>query len=550
MLTHLSISNFTLVDQLELELSAGMTAITGETGAGKSVLLDAMALALGDRADADKVRRERERADIHASFDISKLPDAKRWLKDNDLPAEECLIRRIVTREGRSRASVNGRPVTLGQLRELGGKLLELHAQHEHQSLLQKNTQRQVLDDYGKLEPLVDAVKAAYRDWQSAAKQLQVLQENAAEHNARVQLLSYQVEELDQLNFQVGEVEHLEVEQKRLANSEKDLQQGYQLSGLLGAEDQSVLEGLNRALHVAEEMTNGVKDIEEAKQLLQSALIQVEEAQRNIEHFVSQVDLDPEQLHEVEARLSSAFDVARKHQIPVTDLAELHQNLAEELRSLTGDDQTVEALEEKVTALETEYRNLAGELSRQRQSTAIKLEKAIAQQLKALAMGGTKIAFTLTPFDEPNLWGMEEVELQVSPNPGEPLKPLAKIASGGELSRMSLAIQVVTAKTSNTPTLVFDEVDVGIGGATADTVGKLLRELGQQAQVICVTHLGQVASKANAHLRVEKTSRKGSTQTRLVVLEQEEKVTEIARMIGSDKITDTSIEHARELLAG
>lgn len=549
MLTHLSINNYTLVDKLDLELQPGMTAITGETGAGKSVLLDALGLTMGDRADADRIRAGHKRADINASFDIERLAEARQWLRDHDLDVDgECLLRRVITSEGRSRAYINGQPVTIGQLRALGEMLIDIHAQHEHQSLLKKDTQRRLLDEYAGHQDLLLKLGQTYRDWQAALARFTSLKENAEESDARVQLLSYQVEELDQLTIQPGEVEKLEVEQKTLANGESILHNSYQLVALCGGEDQSILEGLNRALQLMDDLPEDNPAFREAAQMLASAQIQVEEAQHEIERYIDGFDLDPERLQAVEERLTAIFDIARKHRVQPVELTLLHENLSSELQGLSGEDGDLEQLGAKVQQLEANYRALGQTLSAQRASAGKQLAKAINQQLKKLAMEHARLEVELSTTDKPSATGLEDVQLVISTNPGQPLKPLVKIASGGELSRISLAIQVVTAQTSPAPTLVFDEIDVGIGGATADIVGQLLRQLGDKAQIICVTHLAQVASKAHGHLRVNKITKGTKVVTTLEQLSQEQKVEEIARMIGNNKMTQTSLDHAREML--
>ncbi|MCW8194706.1 DNA repair protein RecN [Proteobacteria bacterium 005FR1] len=550
MLTHLGIHNYTLVEKLDLEFHRGMTAITGETGAGKSILLDALGLTLGDRADADRIRAGQKRADIHATFDIERLPEAQEWLHEQELDLEgECLLRRVISADGRSRAYINGQPVTIGQLRVLGEMLIDIHAQHEHQSLLKKETQRRLLDDYAGNQELLGKVREAYRDWQTALSRYNHLKENAEETSARVQLLSYQVEELDQLAVQPGEVELLESEQKNLANGESILHNSYKLVALCGGEDQSILEGLNQALQIMDDLPDDIPAFREVAQMLSSAQIQVEEAQHEVERYIDGFELDPERLQMVEERLSAIFEIARKHRVQPEELPELHHTLSEELQGLSGADGDLDQLAAKVERLEAAYREEAQKLSAQRQSAGKQLAKAVNQQLKKLAMEHARLEVELSPADKPAASGLEEVQLVISTNPGQPLKPLVKIASGGELSRISLAIQVVTAQTSPAPTLVFDEIDVGIGGATADIVGQLLRQLGDRAQIICVTHLAQVASKAHSHLRVNKTTKANKVATTLEQLSQEQRVEEIARMIGNNKMTQASLDHAREMVA-
>ena len=550
MLTHLSVNNFTLVDSLDIEVYAGMTAITGETGAGKSIVLGALGMALGDRADADQVRAGAPKAEIHASFDTQNILTAQKWLQENELGnGEECLLRRVITAEGRSRGYINGQPATIQQLRTLGEMLIDIHSQHEHQSLLKKDTQRRLLDEFAGHIELSNRVKASYRDWQSTLTRYSALRDNAEETSARHQLLSYQVEELNDLCVEEGECEALEAEHKTLSNAENILQSSQQLAEICSNEDQCLQSNLNVALQQLRNLPEKPKALNEAQQLLSNALIQVEEAHREIENHIDSFELSPERLLEVENRLSALYDIARKHRIHPHELPDMHAGLNQELSTLSGSDAQLDQLEAQTHEAEAKFRQLAGKLSKQRKKAAIKLSLAISEQLKSLAMTHAHLEVALHALtDSTSPHGLEEVEFLISPNSGQSPRPLAKIASGGELSRISLAIQVITAQTSTTPTLVFDEVDVGIGGATADVVGHLLRKLGAQGQVVCVTHLAQVASKAHQHLQVSKQSSKNSTQTRLSELKGEAKVAEIARMLGGASITAQSRAHAKEMM--
>lgn len=554
MLTHLSIRNFTLVDQLDLDVKPGMTAITGETGAGKSIVLDALAQTLGDRADGQRVRTGAKRADIHASFDIRHIRNASQWLEEHELLDEEmpgdCLLRRVITAEGRSKAFINGRPVTLQQLRQLGEMLIDIHSQHEHQSLLRKDTHRQLLDEYAGQSELAMQVRQAYRHWQERRSAFEQLRDNAEEMSARFQLLSYQVDELEQLSLAEGELDELEAEQRSLANAEEILRSSHELAALCSDDDQGLSVMLHRALHLLRDMPEKSGALQEAEQLLNSSQIQVDEAQREVDRHIDQFNLDPERLREVEERLSAIYEVARKHRIGPEQLPSLFEELSRELGQLQGGDEHLEQLEREAEAAEATYRKVATTLSKARQSASNKLAKAVNQQLIDLAMPNARLEVSLKPLEnKPGPHGLEEVEFIISTNPGQPARSLNKVASGGELSRVSLAIQVVTARTSATPTLVFDEVDVGIGGATGDVVGRLLRQLGQGGQVICVTHLAQVASKGHQHLRVSKTASKKTAQSTLVALEGEEKIEEIARMLGGMTVTEQSLAHAREMVA-
>lgn len=548
MLTHLQVCDFTLVNQLSVDFGPGLTVLTGETGAGKSVLLDALSLALGDRAEADKVRAGAERAEVSACFDISGLPRVREWLRESDLDDQECIVRRVVTAEGRSRAYINGQPVTLGQLRALGEQLLDLHSQHEHQSLLQTTTHRVLLDDFGQHPLLAGQVKDAFARWQELALAATQVRNNSAELNARHQLLSYQVEELDQLGLASGELDELEARQQRLAHAAQIQQTCLQVTDICSESEDCVENRLHRALQLVHGLPVKSPRLVEVETLLQGALIQVEEAQRELQRHLGSAEDNENDLPEIELRLSAIYDIARKHRVHPKELVELHRGLVEELRSLQSGDQQLETLEAAAAAALARYWDVARQLSTARGKAAKSLTRQVNQQLSALALGHAVFEVSLAPLAEPSRWGAEQIEFLISTVPGHPAKSLAKIASGGELSRISLAIQVVVAKTSVIPTLVFDEVDAGIGGATGDVVGRLLRQLGDSAQILCVTHLAQVASKAHRHLKVEKSVNKKGALTTLGVLEGEAKVLEIARMMGGVADSQQSLAHARQML--
>lgn len=554
MLTHLNIQNFTLVDQLDLDIKPGMTVITGETGAGKSIVLDALALTLGDRAEADRVRMGASRADITATFDTSAIPSAQEWLMNMDLQQpdnpQECLLRRLINNEGKSKSYINGQPVTLQQLRILGEMLIDIHSQHEHQSLLLKDTHRRLLDDFANQSELAKQVRLAFREWQSRLEHYVHLRDNAAEVSARFQLLSYQVDELEQLGLQPGELDKLEAEQRSLANAEDILHGSQQLAAICSDDEQGLTITLHRALQIMRNLPEKSAALQAAEELLVGAQIQVDEARHEIDRHIDSFNLDPERLAVVEDRLTAIYDIARKHRIQPEELPQLVERLSAELEQLEGGDAKLDQLAQQVASAEKAYRQLAEQLSAKRTKAGISLAKQVNEQLKQLAMENAKLTVSLIPqTDKPSATGLEEVEFLISTNPGQSPRPLAKVASGGELSRISLAIQVITAQTSATPTLVFDEVDVGIGGATGDVVGKLLRQLGEKGQVICVTHLAQVASKGHQHLQVVKTASKTSAESTLIELEGDAKVEEIARMLGGIKVTEQSLAHAREILS-
>lgn len=550
MLTQLHIKDFTLVDKLDLELQRGLTAITGETGAGKSIMLDALGLALGDRTDADKVRTGTSKAEIQASFDVRQLGFVRKWLEDNELiDGEDCILRRVVTKEGRSRAFINGRTVTLGQLRTLGDMLIDIHSQHEHQSLLNTTTHRRLLDAFGGLKPLAKQVKDAFHKWHCIHYQLDQIRNQSAELNARFQLLRYQVEELDQLALQPGELEQLEDEQRSLANAENINRAASQVIALCG-QDEGLEDQLNYAVLQLGSVKNKPHALTEAEAMLNNALIHIQEARGELDRYIDNQEQDESRLAAVEERLNAIYEIARKHRVTPEELADLHQQISVELNGMQSGDAQLETLEQQQVAALACYRALASELSDQRQFASARLAKAVNDKLNQLAMTHAKFSIELYPSDQPTAYGSEAVEMLISTNPGQPAKPLAKVASGGELSRVSLAIQVVTAQTSTTPTLVFDEVDVGVGGTTGDEVGRLLRELGDNGQVLCVTHLAQVASRGHHHLYVSKSASKHEgTVSTVRPLTMEEKICEVARMMGGNADSKRSLAHAREMLA-
>lgn len=551
MLTHLHIENFTLVDELDIELHQGLTTITGETGAGKSILLGALGMTLGERTDASKVRAGCDRADIHASFDISKLAFAKSWLQEHELyeGGEECILRRVVTSEGRSRAYINGKTVTLAQLKSFAERLVDIHSQHEHQSLLDTATHRRLLDAHADAESLANEVKNAHKFWLATAERLTQAKEQGDEINARFQLLRYQVEELDQLALEPGEIERLEEEQTLLANAELTKTNSEHINEILSSEGVGVKDRLNQALRLISDLPAIPKGIEELHNLLSSAVISIDEAQSDLDRFLDNDEEQGNRLFEIEQRLNQAYDIARKHRVQPEEIVDLHEKLAEELSSMSSGDDLLESLEAEVKQLRSEYEALANQLTEKREKAAKKLTTAVNKKLKTLAMEHASFAVDLQTLESgPSRYGNEKVEFLISTVPNQPAQALQKIASGGELSRVSLAIQVITAQTSTIPTLVFDEVDVGIGGTTGDTVGAMLRELGEKGQIFCVTHLAQVASKAHHHLRIEKHISKKDARSSLTTLHQEEKILEIARMMGGEVESKQSLDHARQML--
>jgi len=552
MLVHLSIHNYAIVEHLDLELARGMSVITGETGAGKSIMLDALGLALGDRADCGVVRPGADKADILATFDLVDIPEAHAWLVERDLEQDgPCILRRVITAEGRSRGYINGTPCPLGDLKALGELLIDIHSQHEHQSLLKTDTHRRLLDEYAGASDLARQVQLAAQRWRQTRQELERLSNSSDEQRARHQLLSYQLEELENLNLGENELELLEQEHKNLTNAEALFGVCRQVIDQCSESDSgNVLSVLTACLSRLGNTGDGPKALGEAANLIASAQIQIEEAVGELNRFLDHFDADPMRLQALEERLDALYTLARKHRVQPSELPELQQRLIDELEGLNASDESVERLGEELAAYAKHYQLKAAELSGLRHQAAGQLANAVEQEIQRLGMPGGRFHIALTPLNGDDLspHGLESVELLVSANPGQPLKGLAKVASGGELSRISLAIQVITAQTSRIPTLVFDEVDVGIGGPTAEIVGQLLRRLGDRGQVLTVTHLPQVAAQGHHHLFVHKVRHSDTTHTAVASLGKRERVEEVARMLGGIDLTKESLAHARKMV--
>lgn len=559
MLLHLSIHQFALVDELELEFKPGMAVITGETGAGKSILLDALGIALGQRAEADSVRFGANKAEVSASF--TPNDNARNWLEQRDLPTDDdqIILRRVVSSEGRSRGYINGRPASANDLKDLAQCLIDVHSQHAHQRLLQKDTPRQLVDAFGNLQQDARAVSQAFKHWQKNAQRLKTLSEESSEIQAQRQLLSYQVEELRELNLSENELDELEAEHKRLANAETMLLSGQQaLASCLGDEtgEMAATQLAYQAMNLLNQLDDNHPTLLEAKELLQQAHIQLEEAGLSLQRYLEQVDINPHRLQQVESRLGEIFSVARKHQIQPQRLYAYWQEQEDQLAQLNLSDDDLLELEQEVERLREHFQQLAQKLSNKRQKAAAKLDKEVEAHFESLALGRarfmTQVEALISKTGEPqqaNQHGIDNISFHVQTNPGMPSGPLAKVVSGGELSRISLAIQVVTASTSQIPSLIFDEVDVGIGGGTAERVGRLMRSLGKEdGQVMCVTHQPQVAAQAHQHFQVSKISGDNSTHTQIRELNNKQRSEELARMLGGVDITQQTLAHAQEML--
>ncbi|MCB1672618.1 MAG: DNA repair protein RecN [Gammaproteobacteria bacterium] len=557
MLNQLTIRDYAIVDALDLELKPGMTVITGETGAGKSIILGALGLTLGDRADKGVVRAGSRQADISARFDLTDNPAAVSWLQERDLAdpdngAATCLIRRVVPADGTSRAYINGVPVTLGNLAELGEQLMDIHSQHEHHSLLRRSTHQLLLDEYGVDSGLLSDLHRQYRGWQHNQQLMKSLKSQAEEMEAQRQLISYQVEELDELDAGEDEFDSLEAEFQRLANADSSLATLQQVLTLCqDDENYNISQAIGQARTLLQSLSRSGLKLDSTLELLETAAIQVDEAAGDIQDQLDQVEVNPERQQWVDERLAALHRVARKHKIQPDQLYRLHQDLSAQLQQLTHSDRSLQELQKQDAELRSGYEDLASQVSRQRKQAAKKLATSINTQLSQLGMGEARLEVKLQaiPGTDPSPQGLESAEFLVKTNPGQPPRALGKIASGGELSRISLAIQVITAQTSQTPTLVFDEVDVGIGGGVARAVGKLLRQLADHTQILCVTHQAQVASQGQHHLVVSKETRDKSTRTTITRLNDQDRVKEIARMLGGDEVTEESLAHAEQMVA-
>ncbi|VAW56560.1 DNA repair protein RecN [hydrothermal vent metagenome] len=550
MLNHIRIRNFAIIDKLDLDFKNKLTTLTGETGAGKSILLGALSLLLGDRADSDSIRSGAKKAEISAEFDITKLTDVNTWLSEKELDAEgDCLLRRRLSTDGRSRAFINGSPVPLQDMRQLGEMLVDIHGQHEHQSLMKPNIQRQLLDDYAQHTPLLEQIKQVFNDWTYKKDQLKQFKVACKDKHDRLDLLRYQVTELENLNMIEGEKEKLQSEHQTLANTDQlNENTASALSCLYDADESSIHLQLSKQARKIEDMLATDKSLTPAFEMLSEAMIQIEETASLLRDYKDHLNSNPERFEEVETRLGTILDLSRKHHVDPNQLINLSQTLSAELNELDNADENLNQLEIDVDALDKKYNTLTKKLTDSRLKIAKKLSKYISQSMQTLGMSGGKFEVHIASRDKPSIIGQDIIEYRVSTNTGQPLKALAKTASGGELARISLAIQMITAQQGRIPTLIFDEVDSGVGGGIAEIVGKHLRMLGESRQVFCITHLPQVASQAHHHMQVYKHNDKNETRTQIMPLAKEQRVDEISRMLGGLKITQQTIDHAKDML--
>lgn len=551
MLQSLALRDFVIVDELELDFASGFSVLTGETGAGKSILLDALALALGERADSSQIREGCQRAEISVIFRIetSLQKDIGRWLQEADFPLEDgqsIVIKRSVDQSGRSKAFINGGAASLGQLRDLGDRLVDIHGQHAHQLLLKTGAQRDLLDRHANLEELANQVAQAYRRMHETARQLQQAEAAGADLQREQERLQWQVDEFNEIAPQDREWEDLKIEHGRLANAAKIIQ-GIELSvALLSESENSIESQLNQAEQAIEDLLKHDLNLNTIHENLRDAQIQIDEAIHALNRYRQKMDVDPERLAELEARMQILHDAARKYRVNPEELPALWLRAQEKLAAFTAA-QDIESLRQKFQDQESEFIKQASNLSKRRHQAALELGQAVSAAMQDLAMAGGQLEVKISPC-EASSHGIDQVEFLIAAHAGSTPRPLAKVASGGELARISLAISVITSKASFTPTLIFDEVDSGIGGAVAQTVGELLKQLGKSHQILCVTHLPQVAAQSDHHFKVSKTQFEGKTHSEVHGLARQDRIEEIARMLGGTSITETTRRHARELL--
>jgi DNA repair protein RecN (Recombination protein N) len=551
MLARLSIRDFVIVDALDLDFSSGFTVLTGETGAGKSILIDALALALGERAEAGVVRAGAERAEVIAEFELKRVAAAQQWLRDNELETEEgvCILRRTVDSASRSRAYINGRSSTAQQLKELGDSLVDIHGQHAHQSLLKRETQRTLLDDFGGHSDLAREVAARYRTWQRLRDTRLERERNAEAVQAERHQLIWEVRELTDLAFEPAAWQEVLAEHGRLSHAVALIEAAQAGVESLAEGEAAALSSLNAVLARLNSLKEYDPRLADVTDILDPARIQVQEAVYALRHYLQRLELDPARLDELERRVRSVHDAARKHRIHPDELDALLARKRARLEELGGVEADSELLARERQA-EADYLAGATKLSNSRKETSQALGEQVTASMQRLAMVGGCFEVALSAVEPGGVFGLEQVEFLVSAHQGTPPAPLVKVASGGELSRVSLAIQVITSQVAATPTLIFDEVDAGIGGRVAEIVGQLLQQLGRARQVMCVTHLPQVAARADQHWRVSKGNVGGTVRSRIDVLDKGGRVEELARMLGGVKITDTTRKHAQEMLGG
>lgn len=549
MLNRLSVRQLAIIEKLELDFANGLTVISGETGAGKSILMDSLGLVLGERADSNMIRHGAARAEIEAEFDVSQIEAALNWLQEEELDEEnELTIRRVLRDNGSSAAWINGRKCTLSQLKLLGELLVDIHGQHEHQSLLKATAQRELLDEYLQQAELLGQLKQQWQQWQSLQQRYQQLAQAGNDRDSRLDWLGFQLQELRDLSLEEGELETLEQEHRKLANAGQLLQDCQLASAVLYNDETSAQSLLSQAERALEQVADLDQQLAESLELISNASVQAQEAADNLRRYADGIDLDPARLNEVESRLATIQDLSRKHHCEPEALVSTFETLQAEYDDLAQADIRKEELEKALQAAESSWKKTAEQITQNRQQAATELSLAVTEAMQPLGMPNGQFQISIEAAN-PSAHGQDKVVFEVAMNPGQPFQSMAKVASGGELSRVSLALQVVAAKAVHVPVRIFDEVDTGIGGGVAQIVGQQLQKLSTDCQVLCITHLPQVASHGHQHLYVNKQTDGQQTQTAVTELSAEQRVEELARMLGGVDLTEQSLAHAQEMFS-
>ena len=551
MLRSLQIRNFAIIDEIDITFNDDMTVLTGETGAGKSILIDALSLVLGERGSSNLIRNKEKRAEYTAEFEITNNSHALNWLIEKSLDNEnECILRRTISPDGKTRSFINGNTVNLQSLKSLGDLLVDIHGQHFHQSLCKKNVQRDLLDHFGGLSVTKNKIKRIFNEWKELSDQLSKMIEGNTNKEDRIDLLSFQLKELDELALISGEYDSLNSEFKKISNIEK-INKGINslIDCLQSNEITNVEQMLNDSIKNIDTLATFDNSLEETKNLLSEAEINVSEAIGNLSRYGESIDYDNQKSREIEERINTIISLSRKHRVDPDELIDTKIQIEKELNELNNSQTSIDEAERHLSDLRKKYDDLASELTKKRSDSAKKLSGLVADSMNELGMTGGIFEVEITPSNNISQHGNDDITFHISANPGQKPQPLSNIASGGELSRMSLAIQVITSNGTNIPTMIFDEVDSGIGGAIAEVVGNKLKDLGQNKQVLCVTHLAQVASKGSSHIRINKLTDNKKTKIYACKLNADERIEEIARMIGGIELTEKTREYAKEMLS-